>query len=283
MTGFRAALDLTSYLSPDSLFGPELEDVYDRPQRVGTRPVACSSCTTMVVVPEVIHDVNGYYRALGFDAPYRDITRRALLRAYQERDGQTDEWLTRVFALLLDPAERRCYDCAPLGRRHLDRIEVSRILDREKRVALARARGDAERARRILDERLDAQSLRRRDAEDDSTTGQYPGGQDNGSRVVHTGPLPDEPEPWSWGYYRWGTGRADIYRLGLWQALLVSALTAQEVTIKFCVGYIGRGRTDSRFVVGRHHGAPVVYLREDLFPDAEMACAAAFAVIRDHT
>lgn len=279
MTGFRPALDLTSYVSPDTLFGPELEDAYDRPQRVGTQPVACSSCTTLVALPEVIHDVNGYYRALGFAPPYRGITRRDLLRAYQGRDGQSSTWLTEVFTLLLDPAERRRYDCARLGRRHLDRIEVARVLAQEKREALRQARGDAERAWEIFDERLMARHLRRRD----SPTEQYPEGEDNEPSVVHTGLLPDDPEPWSWGYYRWGTGRADTHRLGLWQAALVSALTAQEVTIKFCVGYIGRGRTDSRFVVGRHYGAPVVYLREDLWPDTEMACAAALAVILEHT
>jgi hypothetical protein len=264
-------LDVSGFLVPQS---PERLDL---PLRGGEGPLEASSCMTLTVTAEVIWDVNGYYRALGFEWPFTGITRKALRLAYHEIDGEKSAYLTRVLKLLLNDGQRRLYDMAPLGKPHMDEIQVEALLDMVKRMAAAVKPSNDTRAtqREILKKMGWDIPI---PGDEHYPNGQYPDGQD---------PCKDEDllieTFWRWGYYRWGTGCTDITRLGHWQELLVSQLAALEVTTKVCVGYIGRGRTDSRFVVARTYGVRTVYLREDMEPDREMAVAAADALIADLT
>lgn len=270
MSPFRASLDLSSYENPRA----EVER-YDLPERAGTGPLEASSCVELIRLPEVIHDVNGYYRALGFTAPYTGITRKALRLAFHECGGPDDPYLMAVLQILLDPKERFAYDCAPLGERHMDSLQKKLLLEDVKRRAARRNPSNDTRAtqREILEEmgfdEVDPEA-------EHYPKEQYPSGEDDGY---------DEhlliDHPWRWSYYRWGTGRAEIARLGRWQELLVSALAALEVRTKFGVGFIGYRRTHSRFVVERTYGVRTVYLREDLEPDEEMAAAAAASLVTD--
>jgi hypothetical protein len=266
-------LDVSGFLVPDQ----EPDRRRDLPERGGTGPLEASSCMVLAVTPEVIWDVNGYYRALGFEWPFTGITKKALRLAYHRVDGEKSVYLTRVFKLLLNEAERRKYDMAQFGHQHMDQIQIDALMDMVKRMAAAVKPSNDTRAtqREILKQM--GFNLPNTDSEHYPNE-QYPDGQD---------PCKDEDllieTFWRWGYYRWGTGCTEVTRLGHWQELLVSQLAALEVTTKICVGYIGRGRTDSRFVVARTYGVRTVYLREDMEPDREMATAAADALIADLT
>lgn len=266
-------LDVSGFLVPEQ----EPDQRYDLPKRGGEGPLEASSCMTLTVTPEVIWDVNGYYQALGFEWPYTGITRKALRLAYHRIDGEKSVYLTRVFKLLLNETERRKYDMAHPGKPHMDIIQVEALLEMVKRMAAAIKPSNDTRAtqREILKKMGWDLPI---PEEGHYPNGQYPDGQDSckdEDLLIETF--------WRWGYYRWGTGCTDITRLGRWQELLVSQLAALEVTTKVCVGYIGRGRTDSRFVVARTYGVRTVYLREDMVPDEEMAAAAADALIADLT
>jgi hypothetical protein len=274
VSGFRAALDLSTYSQEKA--GRETER-YDLPERAGTGPLEASSCVELVRLPLVIHDVNGYYRALGFEPPYAGITRKALRLAFHDCGGADDPYLIAVLQLLLDPAERRAYECAPVGEKHLDSLQKKLLLEEVKRQAARKNPSNDTRATQheIL-EKMGFEDIEKEEGHYPKE--QYPSGQDD-SYAEHL--LIDHP--WRWSYYRWGTGRADSERLGRWQELLVSALAALEVRTKFCVGFIGYRRTHSRFVVERTYGVRTVYLREDLEPDGEMAAAAADSLLTDLT
>lgn len=262
-------LDVSGFLVPES---PER---YDTPLRGGEGPLEASSCVALALTRQVIWDVNGYYRALGFEWPFTGITKKALRLAYHEAEGEKSVYLTRVFKLLLNESERWKYDNAQLGKPHMDQIQIDALMDQVKRMAAATKPSNDTRAtqREILKEM--GWNLPNPD-DPHYPNGQYPDGQD---------PCKDEDllieTFWRWGYYRWGTGCTEITRLGRWQEMLVSQLAALEVTTKVCVGYIGRGRTDSRFVVARTYGVRTVYLREDMTPDWEMAATAAEALAAD--
>jgi hypothetical protein len=281
MSPYRPPLDTSTYqgLVPDVADPGLAEGFYDRPQRAGIGPLECSTNTALAISPQVIFDVNGYYRAFGFAFPYTNITRKALRLAYHELRGEESVWLTAVFRMLLDPAKRGEYDRAPFGRRWLDEVEIALVLEEAKREA---ARRDPSPSNLVT--YADLLKLRGLVLEDDlavppapdQVENYYPDGEDNEPLFGHT------EDPWLWGYYRWSTGRADTDRLGRWQQMLITEFAAQEVKVKFCVGYIGRSRTDSRFVVARTYGVRAIYLREDLEPDREMAVNAVSSTLSDN-
>lgn len=268
--GFRAALDLSSYEEP-----PAEVERYDMPQKAGSGPLEASSCVGLVRLPEVIWDVNGYYRALGFKWPFTGITKKDLRLAYYYGGGEGSRYLTAVLKVLLDARERREYECAPFGERHLDSYQKVLVFEEVKRKAA--------RKNPSTDTRATQRDLLKEMGLEDPEEAHYPNEQyPSGEGVGHDEDLLIE-QPWRWSYYRWGTGRADSAKLGRWQELLVSQLAALEVRTKFCVGFIGYRRTQSRFVVARTYGVRTVYLREDLEPDEEMAHAAAASLLADLT
>lgn len=272
MSPFRASLDLSTYSQEKA--GREAER-YDLPERAGQGPLEASSCVALIRLPMVIHDVNGYYRALGFIAPYAGITRKTLRLAFHECGGADDPYLIAVLQLLLDADERFAYDCAPVGEKHMDSLQKKLLLEEVKRKAARR--NPSEDTRATQQEILEEMGFEEMDPESGHyPKEQYPSGEDD---VYAEHLLIDHP--WRWSYYRWGTGRAETAKLARWQELLVSALAALEVRTKFCVGFIGYRRTHSRFVVERTYGVRTVYLREDLEPDEEMAAAAADSLLTD--
>lgn len=274
MSPFRGALDLSTYSQEKAAREAAR---YDLPEWAGNGPLEASSCVELIRLPEVIHDVNGYYRALGFTAPYAGITRKTLRLAFHECGGANDPYLTAVLQLLLDADERFAYDCAPVGDRHMDSLQRKLLLEEVKRkAALRNPSGDTRATQREILEEMGLEDVD--PAQEHYPKEQYPSGEVAGyDEHLLIDPL------WRWSYYRWGTGRAETERLGRWQELLVSALAALEVRTKFCVGFIGYRRTDSRFVVERTYGVRTVYLREDQEPDEEMALAAVASLLADLT
>src|SRR5687768_9235720 len=107
--GFRPDLDLTAILGlHDRKILPSPEEAeamrkaqepddslrYETPVRLGWGPARWSTCTALVPVERVCHDVNGYYRELGVD--WR-ASRKELMQAYMEKDGQSSVRQTYVF------------------------------------------------------------------------------------------------------------------------------------------------------------------------------------------
>jgi hypothetical protein len=86
------------------------------PHEAGTGVPWCSTSTALVKVPELVWDVNGYYRALGVPT---SASRADIRRAYQRLGGQDDWWLTMAVSVLLG-TERIRYDATPLGRLYWD-------------------------------------------------------------------------------------------------------------------------------------------------------------------
>lgn len=272
-------LDVSDLRRASGEVAERLGEPFNIPKRSGEGPLEASTETSLDV-SVVIWDVNGYYRALGFGWPFLGITRKDLRLAFLAINGESSAYLTKVFKLLIDDKQRAQYDRAPLGEIHMDPIQMTRILDEVKRTAARTNPSNDTRAtqRELLDEMGYDVSEEDLSGGSHYPKGDYPNGEGDG----HTEHLSID-HSWRWGYYRWGTSRADISRLGRWQELLVSQLAALEVRTKICVGFIGRGRTDSRFVVARTYGVRTVYLREDLEPDEEMATAAAAALLADLT
>lgn len=244
------------------------------PRRVGLGPLEASTSVALAVTPVVVWDVNGYYRALGFSPPFRGITKKALREAYQAAGGPSDAWLTAVFRMLIDPVKRHAYDCAPVGEKYLDEVEIQRVTDQAKREAMSRTRTVAD-CDALLRELLDKAGLvfppAPGPADPTSPNEHYPEGEDKGQPIMHTGALPAH---WRWSYYVWDSARADVTTLAAWQELLIHAFAAQEVTTRFSVGFAGRGRIDDVFVVQRTYGVLAIYLREDVPPSLILAHAA---------
>lgn len=277
MAGFSAPLDLSGFqFGPSAARRTEEEaGAYNRPRKAGSGPVEAYSGTGMVRLPEVVFDVNGYYRALGFAFPYRGITRRSLREHYAAAGGPDDPYLTQVFQLLLDADERAAYDRAPFGETHLDRVQRRLIDERVKRQAARRSPGP--------DTRAAQNDILREMGLDPDQEGQeidYPGGDDKPSPIGQDEDL--FQEPWPWGYFTWTSGCPDTGRLARWQEMISRQLAAREVSMRFAVGFCGRSRTDSRFLVHRTLGTSTAFLREDHEPDEDMAAAAAAALAEHH-
>lgn len=115
------------------------------PHETGTGVPWCSTSTELVRVPEIVWDVNGYYRALGVPT---SASRKDIRRAYQRLSGQDDWWLTMAVSVLLG-SERIRYDAMPLGQLYLDEAlrlawvrkqlqdrEGSLVIERRERVEI---------------------------------------------------------------------------------------------------------------------------------------------------
>src|SRR5438067_12657373 len=96
------------------------EQEEDQIYRATWGPVDISTQTCLERAWDLIWDVNGYYRALGVQWPFKD-GRKDLRVAYHERGGPDDEYLTYVFKQLLQPKVRSDYDKSPLGSRFRDK------------------------------------------------------------------------------------------------------------------------------------------------------------------
>jgi hypothetical protein len=242
--------------------------VMDAPILQGDSPAEWSTCTDLDLLARNIHDVNHYYKALGFSWPYTGITRRDLGNAWRTR--QDDRYATYAFSRLLDPEIRRHYDRAPFFMQVIDAY----VLELVKRAANqdladAAAQGEA----------LDIDELMR-----------HYGVGSNEPVVDEEDPLADDegnpssdaegedtPEPWRWGYYTWRSGCDDRDRLGRWQRLLLAALGARGLRIKLALGFAGH--LDCGQFVTRVGQTLVCFLADGVEPDEELAAEAAADVI----
>jgi hypothetical protein len=260
-TGFAAG-----GMGMNVIFMPRV--VMDAPILQGDCPAEWSTCTELDRDPRCIHDVNHYYKALGFRWPYTGISRRDLGNAWRER--QEDRYATYAFSRLLDPEIRRHYDRAPFFMQVVDAY----VLELVKRAANQDLSDAAARG-----EDLDINSLMRDygvEPGEPVVDDEEPLADDEG-KPSGAAEGEDTPEPWGWGYYTWRSGCDDRDRLGRWQRLLLAALGARGLRIKLALGFAGH--LDCGQFVTRVGQTLVCFLADGVEPDEGLAAEAAFDVI----
>lgn len=233
--------------------------------------VVLSTSTALVPRPaQPVHDVNGYYRALG--VPH-DATRRQLMEAYQARGGENDAYLTLVFRTLLNPQQRAAYDALPPGQPLYDQPTVAEVL----RMAAVRASrenalyGTQKTGRDILSTlgiRLEEPS-----SEFLASTA---GDSFDDVRTRDRQPSSNPPAAWPYSYLLLGSTCDDLIRLALWQGGLGHALADRDCP-RFAVGF--HGMPGLPFVVSKDLGIPVVFLHEEAEVSGELIAAAAAAAV----
>lgn len=221
--------------------------------REGTGPEVFSCTQDLALLPGIIWDVCGYYRALGFHwSQFRQVTARAIRLRYLELDPrQEDAELFYAASQLLDPVIRRAYDLQPLGGLFLGDRGV-RLLH-ERLAALEASRRTAEAAGRGQDgETTQGEVLHEWGFEKPGLSGSEARER---LRDQHSGPAEDEPLPGSplgeslegtwgqqWSWYVLSDPRdpmplrAGTESLEAWQAMVCSGLAARGVTGWFSVG-----------------------------------------------
>lgn len=239
---------------------PEAEEAI---LRVGWGPDLCSSSTVLVVLPEIIWDVNGWYRRLGVKP---DATRRQLRQAYYALDGPSSPRLSYILKQLLTRKIRREYDLCRLGELYM---KDQAVIDAIKREA---ARLASEHNARMHQQGVRDAMKTYADALDDL-------GYEQGGIAD---PEPDDPpepkdDPWKYAFFRqgaWSTGKI----MDAWQQALVRELSRRRIRSVFAVGsYRGPGAV--RPV--RHDGRLIFFLREGHKPGDSEAFLAVQAAVRE--
>lgn len=251
----------------------EVEPVFtprdaELPHLIPGGPAECSTSTELAVHPDVIWDVNGYYRELGFSFPYRDITRRDIRIAAQERNSEGSVRLTFVLQQLIDRSVRYEYDRAPWGKPFMDGWLEASLLINAKREASRRTllSGDEVPFEDVLDE-WGLSSLSDEEHQEQAEQKKSLGKKSK--------------RGWNWSYYLWRSGHYAPLVLGEWQTLLISEFARQGVRRKFSVGFLGKQPHPWVSVaVGRRLA---ILLNEAEAPTAELAAKAVAAVLAEHT
>lgn len=295
---FRADLDVTPYVdrlgggAAEALGvrrrpGPAYErntapvDVrpheYEKPMLFGRPHLAdTSTCTDLAPRPdpEVIWDVNGYYRTLGVPFPHRfgphsPATRRTLAQAFHAADGLDDRRKTYCLDQLLDPTVRRVYDRMPLGEPYMDSY-WDEWLHKQAKIELSR--------------RIAAGEILAEDAEDggaDKVLEEW-GIQMEDKPEAQAASVPPPARPTAtanltWSYYLWRcsySATADIRaRLDTWRSLLVEAFRDLDLRLTFRVGFLGKDPHPWMRIAW--NGRLVFFLNKDRVPTTEYAAQAA--------
>ncbi len=291
--GFRAPLDIDEYVQRlggggaralgyrQSVKTPTMHDDVpevsaaprrpDDPYKVGSGPAECSSSTELVRTPEVIWDVNGYYRSLGFEFPYTGVTRKAIRIAALALDSSSSVRLTFVVNQLLDRYVRYDYDRMPLGETYMDGWIEHELKQQAKRTAAQRSaeQGEPVDFEKILEEwgaaalsEEELAEIERMKAED----------QQRKALAAKWG--------WGWSYYLWRSRKYDPEVLREWQSLLISEFSRAGARVKFCVGFLGEQPHPWVSVVVGSRLA--ILLNEAEAPTTELATKAVAAVLAEH-
>lgn len=264
-------------------WGPVLQPLIEVPVLRGEGPPAWSTNTDLVPEDLVINDTNFYYRVLGFEWPFRGITKRMLMQAYRDRNGPNDPYKTLAFKMLLDDEKRRLYHRVPIGQRLIDACVWEEIMNKAKGVVFAAMAQGRELA---LTDVLSSWGI---------GTSPIPGPDETepNEPVTDTDqPLSDierdpsvategdasVPATWSWGYYLWRSACGDDERLARWQNLLLAASRELNLRVRLAVGFVGR--TPQEWVIGQSQDCFVIFLNEGTEPDGELAAAAVDHVIQ---
>jgi hypothetical protein len=238
-------------------------------RRVGWGPETCSSDMRLVPLPEIIWDVNGWYREL--QVPY-DATRRQLKVAYLRHGGPLSHRKTYVLRQLLQPATRRQYDLCPLGSLFMQDEAVIAMLKRKAAEMASRmtAAGDARTADDVLEE-MGFERVPTPDSDEGRARAEQ--------MALEAARSPQEPaeQPWRYAWFRYDADSAEDV-MAAWQHQVVHVLAARRMRARIAVGTFA-GPDPSTAIW--HEGRTIFFLREG---DAPTRHAAEMAVRRalDH-
>lgn len=218
--------------------------------REGAGPEECSSSQALALRPEIIWDVCGYYRRLGFHwTEFRQVTPRRLRLRYLRLDPrQEDHDLFYALEQLLDPVVRRAYDQMPLGGLFLGDRNVRAVL--ERLAALEASRRNAEAADDPWSEETDQGRVLRewgfQKAGVNAAEARERLREEYSAEPMGTagGALGITMSGWDrdWSYYRLLdpyddlADTPDLAALEAWQAFLCSVLSAHGRIERFSVG-----------------------------------------------
>lgn len=193
-----------------------------RPYLVRTSgPVEFSTSTVLCHWPQIVWDVNGYYRDLGVQ---HFATVAELRRAYQEKGGERSARLTYVLRQLLNPSVRRAYDSTLPGQVFYDAyvdeyVRRQMLADEYRDHGLIRS---FEQRVADGDQKIDLSAYMDRVVDLDAGLLDSSGGGVVGS------------SRWHWSYYQWHTSVNDFDRLRTWQQMLIRVWGSPAVNL--CVG-----------------------------------------------
>ena len=280
MSGFGKPLDLHEYARrisddlPAALGLPGTKrkvkapvELPERPRLIGSDSEAeCSSCTDLAVYPSVIWDVNGYYRELGFEFPYRP-TKREIRRALFVVQWMQSARMTYYAKQLLADDVRRAYDRMPLGEPFFDDYYEE----------MFRNKAAVEVGRRVAEGLVDVEDGNARER----VLSEWGLGFNDDLAEAEPAPEDDLVEiSWKWSFYLWRSVCLNTERLAEWQAALVREFSSRGARIRFCVGYFGKSPLS--WVSGVVGDRIVLYLNEDAaVADIDIATVA-MTVLSDH-
>lgn len=220
-----------------------------------------------------IWDVNGYYRAIGVQWPYRP-TKKQMRLNYQRVGGPNNDYSTYAFKQLLDAELRFRYDRRPLGQPIDDsyRWAEARRMASDFAARQSRATGMRVTVEDILGEdlvaRMSAQAEAERQAEE--IKDKRDDEEDSEERETL-----EEHFVWPFAYYLLGSRKfGEDQRLADWQTMLVRAFSREALSLHVAVGYLGRTHAAAARV---RHPKPegghvqILFLHEDVEPSQELA------------
>jgi hypothetical protein len=254
--------DSSNVVPAPSPYEPENPMLFGRQEMADT-----STCTDLVLAPEVIWDVNGYYRDLQVPFPHRPVTRHSLMQAHRAAAGLDDRRKTYVLKQLLDEVTRGEYNSMPLGQPYID-DEWNEYFDRKAQIEALRrvAAGEIE-----LDE-----------AQDRSVTDEIKrewGLSLQGDEPPSTSPRTAPPSTvrLTWSYYLWRCSYASTIdcatRLDTWRTLLVDEFRDRAMHLRFRVGIMGK--QPHPWLRVEQDGHLILFLNKDQEPTKEYAAQAA--------
>lgn len=242
---------------------------YEIPTTAHSGPAEWSTSGELEPDPVVIHDVNSYYRALGFSWPFRGITKKKLLLSYMECGGPDNAYATYAFKQLLNPELRRTYDRAPIGALLFDEYVKEMLKKRAAEEASRRRHGPHV---PTIDDVLAEWGLTGPASNEPVSDADQPlvdslqdplGAAESDDTV---------PETWPWNYWLWKTRCQDTDRLARWQLLLLAAARQRGLRVRLSVGFAGR--IPQGFVRLENDGRVALLLEHETEPTPELAAQA---------
>jgi hypothetical protein len=222
-------------------------------------PVDISTSVSLEPAWDLIWDVNGYYRALGFEWPYRP-TKKELRLAYDRLNGQDNSYLTYVFKQLLNREIRKKYDRMPYGTTFRDRYVIEEEAKEMAKIAqeMSEEEGRIVTVDELVEEVDRARAKKKKELEAET------------NKFLLSA--------WQWGYFLWRSRKNEYVDLIDWQRYLIKAFADRGVERIISIGYIGS--TEEPYVIKTWNGKTIIFLNENQSPSLTLAETAVSEIVR---